>query len=226
MNDNVLTSYSFLAALSENETDIYKTVYLPLFKRAISSYAAKKSSKVSNSIQGTDIDIQSIILEEYGIEVPILIVRKLIKAVGTSLSKKERNIFKFDIFEDGKETRDFVFIEDVVDATILGLETKEAAGHAFNIGTGVSTDVLTVANTLCEKYNIKVPISISGNYRLGDIRHNYADITLARTILGYEPKWSFSDGIGEFCKWVNTQEIQADMYDASILEMKEKGLYK
>ena len=102
MNDNVLTSYSFLAALSENETDIYKTVYLPLFKRAISSYAAKKSSKVSNSIQGTDIDIQSIILEEYGIEVPILIVRKLIKAVGTSLSKKERNIFKFDTFEDGK----------------------------------------------------------------------------------------------------------------------------
>ena len=89
MNDNVLTSYSFLAALSENETDIYKTVYLPLFKRAISSYAAKKSSKVSNSIQGTDIDIQSIILEEYGIEVPILIVRKLIKAVGTSLSKKD-----------------------------------------------------------------------------------------------------------------------------------------
>lgn len=81
---------------------IYKTVYLPLFKRAISSYAAKKSSKESNSIQGTDIDIQSIILEEYGIEVPILIVRKLIKAVGTSLSKKERNIFKFDTFEDGK----------------------------------------------------------------------------------------------------------------------------
>lgn len=102
MNDNVLTSYSFLAALSENETDIYKTVYLPLFKRAISSYAAKKSSKESNSIQGTDIDIQSIILEEYGIEVPILIVRKLIKAVGTSLSKKERNIFKFDTFENGK----------------------------------------------------------------------------------------------------------------------------
>ena len=141
-------------------------------------------------------------------------------------STRIKNGNEINIFEDGKETRDFVFIEDVVDATILGLETKEAAGHAFNIGTGVSTDVLTVANTLCEKYNIKVPISISGNYRLGDIRHNYANITLARTILGYEPKWSFSDGIGEFCKWVNTQEIQADMYDASILEMKEKGLYK
>lgn len=102
MNDNVLTSYSFLAALSENETDIYKTVYLPLFKRAMSSYAAKKSSKILNSIQGTDVDIQNIILEEYGLEVPILIVRKLIKAVGASLSKKERNTFNFDFFEDGK----------------------------------------------------------------------------------------------------------------------------
>lgn len=102
MNDNVLTSYSFLAALSENETNIYKTVYLPLFKRAMSSYAAMKSSKTSNSIQGKDTDIQSIIFEEYGLDVPIVIVRKLIKAVGTSLSKKERDMFKFDFFEDGK----------------------------------------------------------------------------------------------------------------------------
>ncbi len=141
-------------------------------------------------------------------------------------STRIKNGNGINIFEDGKETRDFVFIEDVVDATILGLETKEAAGHAFNIGTGVATDVLTVANTLCEKYNINVPITVSGNYRLGDIRHNYADITLAREILGFEPKWNFSDGIGEFCKGVNTQDVQADMYETSIQEMKEKGLYK
>ena len=139
-------------------------------------------------------------------------------------STRIKNGNGINIFEDGKETRDFVFIEDVVDATILGLETKEAAGHAFNIGTGVATDVLTVANTLCEKYNINVPITVSGNYRLGDIRHNYADITLAREILGFEPKWNFSDGIGEFCKWVNTQDVQADMYETSIQEMKEKRI--
>lgn len=141
-------------------------------------------------------------------------------------STRIKNGNGINIFEDGKETRDFVFIEDVVDATILGLETKEAAGYAFNIGTGVATDVLTVANTLCEKYNINVPITVSGNYRLGDIRHNFADITLARDVLGFEPKWNFSDGIGEFCKWVNTQDVQADMYETSIQEMKEKGLYK
>lgn len=131
-----------------------------------------------------------------------------------------------NIFEDGKETRDFVYIDDVVDATILGLEVPEANGHVFNIGTGIATDVLTVAKTLCQKYRKQVPITISGNYRLGDIRHNYADITSARQILGFEPKWSFSDGIEQFTKWVELQEIHEDNYDASIEEMQKKGLYK
>ena len=130
------------------------------------------------------------------------------------------------IFEDGKESRDFVYIDDVVDATLLGIEVREASGYAFNIGTGVATDVVTVAKTLIGKYGVEVPVTISGNYRLGDIRHNYADITLARKVLGFEPKWTFADGIGEFAKWVNEQEVQKDNYEASILEMKNKGLYK
>lgn len=141
-------------------------------------------------------------------------------------STRIKNGNGINIFEDGKETRDFVYIDDVVDATILGLEVPEANGHVFNVGTGVATDVLTVANTLCEKYGIKVPITVSGNYRLGDIRHNFADISLARNILGFEPKWSFADGIAQFCKWVDKQEVQEDKYEASIEEMKSKGLYK
>lgn len=141
-------------------------------------------------------------------------------------STRIKNGNGLNIFEDGKETRDFVYIEDVVDATILGMEVPEANGHVFNIGTGVATDVLTVANTLCEKYGVQVPITVSGNYRLGDIRHNYADITLARTILGFEPKWNFADGIEHFAQWVNQQAVQEDNYEASIEEMKQKGLYK
>ena len=141
-------------------------------------------------------------------------------------STRIKNHKEINIFEDGMETRDFVYIDDVVDATIAGMEVPEANGHVFNVGTGVATDVLTVAKTLCGKYGIQVPITVSGNYRLGDIRHNYADITLARTILGYEPKWDFNAGIAQFCKWVDQQEIQEDRYEASIEEMKEKGLYK
>lgn len=141
-------------------------------------------------------------------------------------STRIKNGNGINIFEDGKETRDFVYIDDVVDATIRGLETDGAAGHVFNVGTGVATDVLTVAKTLCEKYGVDVPITVSGNYRLGDIRHNYADISLARKILGFEPQWSFDKGIGQFAKWVDKQEIQEDKYEASIEEMKAKGLYK
>ena len=141
-------------------------------------------------------------------------------------STRIKNHNGINIFEDGRETRDFVYIDDVVDATILGLEVPEANGHVFNVGTGVATDVLTVAKTLCEKYGIEVPITVSGNYRLGDIRNNYADITLARNILGFEPKWSFPQGIEQFTNWVNQQEIQEDKYVASIEEMKRKGLYK
>lgn len=141
-------------------------------------------------------------------------------------STRIKNGNGLNIFEDGRETRDFVYIDDVVDATILGIEKEEANGHVFNVGTGVPTDVLTVAQVLIEKYGKEVPVIVSGNYRVGDIRHNYADITAARTILGFEPKWSFNDGIEEFVKWVNAQEIREDKYEASIEEMKRKGLYK
>lgn len=141
-------------------------------------------------------------------------------------STRIKNGNEINIFEDGKETRDFVYIEDVVDATILGIEKEEANGHVFNVGTGKGTDVLTVAHTLCEKYGIEVPITVSGNYRLGDIRHNFADIGAVREILGFESKWSFSDGIGEFTKWVNEQSVQEDKYETSIGEMRMKGLYK
>lgn len=141
-------------------------------------------------------------------------------------STRIKNGNGINIFEDGKETRDFVYIEDVVDATILGMEVPEANGHVFNVGTGIATDVLTVAKTLCDKYGINVPITVSGNYRLGDIRHNFADITAARQILGFEPKWNFSDGIEQFTNWVNQQEVNEDNYETSIEEMKKKGLYK
>ena len=141
-------------------------------------------------------------------------------------STRIKNGNEINIFEDGLETRDFVYIDDVVDATIRGIEVPRAAGHVFNVGTGVATDVLTVARTLMESYGTEVPLRVSGNYRLGDIRHNYADITLAREILGFQPKVDFPTGISRFASWVDSQSVQEDRYAESIKEMKDKGLYK
>jgi dTDP-L-rhamnose 4-epimerase len=141
-------------------------------------------------------------------------------------STRIKNGNAINIFEDGKETRDFVFIDDVVDATILGLEKDEANGQVYNVGTGIATDVITVANTLSKFYGREIPIKISGNYRLGDIRHNFADISKIKSELGFEPLWNFDKGIKAFASWVNEQEIPEDKYELSIEEMKNKGLYK
>jgi len=131
-----------------------------------------------------------------------------------------------NIFEDGKESRDFVYIDDVVDATILGLEKNEANNQVFNVGTGIATDVLTVAEELMRNFGIDVSITVSGSYRLGDIRHNYADLSKIKNLLGFEPKIDFVQGIKNFTNWVNTQEVQEDKYQQSIDEMKAKGLYR
>lgn len=141
-------------------------------------------------------------------------------------STQIKNNKGINVFEDGLESRDFVYIDDVVDATILGLEKEEANNQVFNVGTGVGTDVLTVTNELMRNYGQQVPIKISGNYRLGDIRHNYADITKIQTSLGFRPKILFAEGIRRFTQWVNKQEVQRDRYDESIQEMKIRGLYK
>ena len=141
-------------------------------------------------------------------------------------STQIRNKNGIQIFEDGKETRDFVFINDVVDATILGIEKEAANGQVFNVGTGEAIDVLTVANTLIDSYKIDVPVTVTGRFRLGDIRHNFADLTKINNLLGFKPKVFFSEGIQQFTKWVLKQEIQKDELSVSLEEMKQKGLLK
>ena len=141
-------------------------------------------------------------------------------------STQIKNGNNINIFEDGLESRDFVYIDDVVDATILGLEKEEANNQVFNVGTGVAKNVLTVANELVKNYGLDVAINVSGNYRLGDIRHNYADLTKINRLLGFNTKVSFEAGLKNFAEWVNTQEVQEDKYQKSIDEMKAKGLYK
>lgn len=141
-------------------------------------------------------------------------------------STRIKNGNDITIFEDGLESRDFVYVDDVVEATILGIEKDEANGQVFNVGLGIGIDVLTVANTLVKAYNSNSKITLSGNYRIGDIRHNYADLTKIKERLGFEPKVNFVEGIQRFTTWVNQQKVVEDRYELSIEEMKEKGLYK
>ncbi len=137
-----------------------------------------------------------------------------------------KNGKEINVFEDGKETRDFVFIDDVVEATIMGLEKEGANNQIFNVGTGVATDVIAVVKELSANYKADVKYKISGNYRIGDIRHNFADLSKISSLLGFKPKVAFKEGIKKFADWVNTQSVVVDKYSQSIEEMKEKGLFK
>lgn len=137
-----------------------------------------------------------------------------------------RNNKPVNIFEDGKESRDFVFIDDVVRATWLGIEQDAANQQVFNVGTGIATTVLEVATLLREFYDAAVPLQVSGNYRLGDIRHNYADLTKIEKLLSFRPAVDFRTGLKAFTEWVKGQDVKESAYEQSLKEMKEKGLLK
>lgn len=131
-----------------------------------------------------------------------------------------------NIFEDGLESRDFVYIDDVVNSIYLALINDEANNESFNVGTGVPTTVLEVATILQKCYGIEVPTVISGNYRLGDIRHNYADISKIKTKMNWTPKTNVKTGLENFSKWVLSQKLPEIEYEKSLSEMKDKGMFK
>lgn len=131
-----------------------------------------------------------------------------------------------DIYEDGQESRDFVYIDDVVDAIVLALTRPEAAHEVFGIGTGVATSVMSVAQALVAQYGIDVPIQVTGSYRVGDIRHNFADTNKAKELLGFQAQIGFNEGISNFARWVLEQPIQDDSYGASLESLKKRGLFK
>ena len=140
-------------------------------------------------------------------------------------STRIRNKRDIEIYEDGRESRDFVFVDDAVMATILGVKREEANGHIFNVGSGLPIDVLTVANKLITHLGVKVHAKISGNYRSGDIRHNFADIQKISNLLGFKPTVDFDDGISQFVEWVKSQDILVDNYQVSIDELKKRNLF-
>ena len=131
-----------------------------------------------------------------------------------------------NIFEDGLESRDFVYIDDVVDSIYLSLFNDKANNKSYNVGTGVATTVSEVAAILQKCYSITVPTTVSGNYRLGDIRHNFAAIELIKKDLNWNPKMDINTGLKLFSEWVLSQKLPKLEYEKSLSEMKDKGMFK
>jgi dTDP-L-rhamnose 4-epimerase len=128
------------------------------------------------------------------------------------------------VYEDGLESRDFVHVSDVVAALTASLATTLPNGIVLNVGAGVPTSVSHLADTLLKASGFSVPVRVTGQYRLGDIRHCFADLTLPARHLGFAPKMSLEDGLRRFCAWAATQPVHEDRSAKAEAELKERGL--
>jgi dTDP-L-rhamnose 4-epimerase len=128
------------------------------------------------------------------------------------------------IFEDGSQRRDFVSVHDVARACRLALEVPEAAGQVFNVGSGQNYSIRELAERISEVMNKgDIEPQISGKYRIGDVRHCFADISLAQQVLGYEPRVNLSDGLTELVGWLSGQ-VAEDRVDQASAELSARGL--
>lgn len=128
------------------------------------------------------------------------------------------------IFEDGKETRDFVHIQDVANAFLAAVEVSQDIKQVINVGCGIKTTVSDIATHLTQSFNKPCDLRTTAEYRLGDIRHNFADIKKLEQILGYIPQVELAEGMQRFADWVKEQPIPEDKLDKANAELKARKL--
>jgi dTDP-L-rhamnose 4-epimerase len=128
------------------------------------------------------------------------------------------------IYEDGCQQRDFVSVYDVAQGCRLALETPDAAGRVFNIGSGQHYTIFELAQRMAAVLGKShITPQVTGKYRVGDIRHCYADISLARDVLGYEPRMTLEQGMMELAEWLDGQ-IAYDRVTEANEELSARGL--
>jgi dTDP-L-rhamnose 4-epimerase len=127
------------------------------------------------------------------------------------------------VFEDGEQRRDFVSVYDVARAIRLALESRDAAGGVLNIGSGRSVTVKEIADLLASALSVDIGPVLTGKARAGDIRHCFADVSLARDQLGFEAQLGLEDGIAELVEWLAGRQPD-DRVEQARAELDRRGL--
>ncbi|WP_417270759.1 NAD-dependent epimerase/dehydratase family protein [Celeribacter sp.] len=128
------------------------------------------------------------------------------------------------LYEDGLPARDFIHVDDVVRPLADALEADLENGSTINLGSGVPTTIRELAEKLCTAAGFSVPIEVTGQYRVGDIRQCWADLTVAKDLLGFAPTVSLEQGLERFSTWARQQPEHSDNSAQALRELKEKGL--
>lgn len=139
-------------------------------------------------------------------------------------STRIRRGLELPIFEDGMESRDFVHVSDVAAAFVAAVEAQAPADCVINVGSGVPTPVIEIARALCSAFDAPENVRVTGQFRLGDIRHNVADISRLRERLGQVPSVSLQEGLRRFASWVSRQPLPEDLLGRANEELARRKM--
>lgn len=137
---------------------------------------------------------------------------------------RARQGLEIPIYEDGLETRDFIHVDDIVSALVSSIDADLPSAAILNLGSGTPTSVRHLAETLLAVAEFSVPLIVTGQFRVGDIRHCFAEMSLARELMSFEPKISLQDGLSRFADWASGQPAHTDKSEQATQELRAKGL--
>jgi dTDP-L-rhamnose 4-epimerase len=194
----------------------------PLLPTSIYAITKRDQEEMCLSI-GRAYGIPTVALRFFNIYGPRQALNNPYTGVAAIFSSRLLNHRPPVVFEDGRQTRDFVHVTDIVQATMLALMKGEADFEVFNVGTGRPTSVREIADLLATKMRRNIDAQIENKFREGDIRHCYGDIEKISTRLGYRPKIRLEDGIDELIAWASEQAPE-DRFEQAAAELKARGL--
>lgn len=193
--------------------------------RPASVYAATKLAQedlvrivaTANAIPATILRFQNVYGEGQSLNNPYTGILSI-------FSTRIRRGLELPIFEDGEETRDFVHVSDVVAAIRSALLAPREVSGTFNVGSGIATSIATVARELNRAFDGTSAIRVTGEFRLGDIRHNVADLTQLEAVLGVRPEVDLPTGLARFAQWVGAQPLPEDRLAEANEELRARKL--
>lgn len=184
---------------------------------------SKKAQQDLSFIVGKLYKIPTVVLRGFNIYGPRQSLSNPYTGVTAIFISRVKNNKEAVIFEDGLQTRDFISVHDVVDAFILSLEKDEANYQMFNIGSGIGTTIIEIAEGLSKLLGKSGLVKVNQEFRKNDIRHCFADISKVKRLLGWEPKVSLDKGLEELIKW-SENEKAIDEFSKAEQELRSKGL--
>ena len=197
----------------------------PLAPTSVYAISKRDQEELSLSI-GRAYKIPTVALRYFNIYGPRQSLSNPYTGVAAIFSSRLVNRKPPIVFEDGQQSRDFIHVCDIVRANLLAMERSSADYEVFNVGTGVPTTILRMAQLLSQYLEVDVEPKITGKFRAGDIRHCIAAGAKIKDRLGFEPSVRFEDGLGDLVRWVQEEGKAVDRVERATRELAARGLVR